>query len=55
VDEMLHIHPSLENTFRTEDCTTVANNIGYESVYVLCSLTLSLGRFIMPQTICLGS
>jgi hypothetical protein len=32
MDEVLHVHASLVNTLGTEDCTTVANNIGYETV-----------------------
>jgi hypothetical protein len=38
VDEMLHVYASLENTFLTEDCTTVASNIGYESVHCVHSV-----------------
>jgi len=32
VGELLHVQASSENTFRTEEHTTLASTIGYESV-----------------------
>jgi hypothetical protein len=38
VDEIPHVYALLENIFHTEDYTTVASNIRYESVHCVHSV-----------------